>query len=93
MLNLNIILKVIFDSCIQRFIQTFELLQKSQVPEPLSYFQFKQSTSCTNLANLTVSSLVICVSHYMQNLLSIAVVDMCDINLIDFNNLCQENGY
>ena len=63
------------------------------MPEPLSYFQFKQSTSCTNLAYLTMISLVICVSHYIQNLLSIVVVDMCDINLIDFNNLCQENGY
>lgn len=42
----------IFNTEQERFIQTFELLQKSQVPEPLSYFQFKQSTSYINLASL-----------------------------------------
>lgn len=42
----------IFNTEHERFVQTFELLQKSQMPEPLSYFQFKQSTSYINLASL-----------------------------------------
>ncbi|KAH9304167.1 hypothetical protein KI387_008571, partial [Taxus chinensis] len=39
----------IFNTEQEIFIQNFELLQTSRVPEPLSYFQFKQSTMHANL--------------------------------------------
>ncbi|XP_057868332.2 uncharacterized protein LOC131075505 isoform X2 [Cryptomeria japonica] len=38
----------IFNTEQEIFIQNFELLQNSRVPEPLSYFQFKQSTMHAN---------------------------------------------
>lgn len=40
----------IFNTEQEIFIQNFELLRYSQVPEPLSYYQFKQSTVHANIS-------------------------------------------